>query len=304
MKKYYRLRLGGNSEHVEECHKNNFVGVSFGFTQNLENDLTENQAEFNQKFVESRMTQKNCTKIAAGQACASVWKVIKGIQKGDFVVCPNGKNSCLVGEVISDYVYASDTSLPQRREIKWNAVSLDKTQMSPELRSSIFAIGTLRDISVYGDEIELLLNGGGTDSSIQLVDTQSFRLEKHLEDFLVNNWQQTELGKVYDIFTNESDEIIGQQYPCDTGYIDILAISKDKKELLVVELKRARCSDVVVGQIQRYMGFVQSELATPSQTVKGIIIGLDDDLRIRRALSVTSNIEFYRYELSFKLTKS
>lgn len=304
MKKYYRLRLGGNSEHVEECHKNNFVGVSFGFTQNLENDLTENQAEFNQKFVESRMTQKNCTKIAAGQACASVWKVIKGIQKGDFVVCPNGKNGCLVGEVISDYVYASDTSLPQRREIKWNAVSLDKTQMSPELRSSIFAIGTLRDISVYGDEIELLLNGGGTDSSIQLVDTQSFRLEKHLEDFLVNNWQQTELGKVYDIFTNESDEIIGQQYPCDTGYIDILAISKDKKELLVVELKRARCSDVVVGQIQRYMGFVQSELATPSQTVKGIIIGLDDDLRIRRALSVTSNIEFYRYELSFKLTKN
>lgn len=303
MKKYYRLRLGGNSEHVDECHKNNFVGVSFGFTQNLENDLTENQAEFNQKFVESRMTQKNCTKIAAGQACASVWKVVKGIQKGDFVVCPNGKNGCLVGEVISDYVYAPDTSLPQRREIKWNAALLDKTQMSPELRSSIFAIGTLRDISAYGDEIELLLNGGA-DSISESIDTQSFRLEKHLEDFLVNNWQQTELGKLYDIFTNENDEIIGQQYPCDTGYIDILAISKDKQELLVVELKRGKCSDVVVGQIQRYMGFVQSELATPSQTVKGIIIGLDDDLRIKRALSVASNIEFYRYELSFKLTKN
>ena len=43
--------------------------------------------------------------------------------------------------------------------------------------------------------------------------------------------------------------------------MDILAISKDKSELLVVELKKGRASDVVVGQIQRYMGFAQYELA-------------------------------------------
>jgi restriction system protein len=66
-----------------------------------------------------------------------------------------------------------------------------------------------------------------------------FALEKHLEEFLVQNWQQTELGKNYDIY-QEDGEIIGQQYPSDTGPIDILAISKDKKELLVVELKKGR----------------------------------------------------------------
>ena len=32
--------------------------------------------------------------------------------------------------------------------------------------------------------------------------------------------------------------MVGRQYPNDTGPIDILAISKDKKELLVVELKK------------------------------------------------------------------
>lgn len=37
---------------------------------------------------------------------------------------------------------------------------------------------------------------------------------------------------------------------------------------------------------------------------KGAIIALEDDLRIRRALSVAQNIEFYRYQLSFKLNKS
>lgn len=56
-------------------------------------------------------------------------------------------------------------------------------------------------------------------------------------------------------------KIIGQQYPSDKRPIDILAIIKAKKTLLVVELKRDRVSDNAVGQIQRYMGFVKYELA-------------------------------------------
>ena len=71
-----------------------------------------------------------------------------------------------------------------------------------------------------------------------------------------------------------------------------------------MELKKGRVSDNVVGQIQRYMGFVKEELTVDNQQVKGVIIGLEDDLRIRRALSVTSNIEFYRYQVSFKLFKN
>ncbi len=73
--------------------------------------------------------------------------------------------------------------------------------------------------------------------------------------------------------------------------------------LLVVELKKGRVSDNVVGQIQRYMGYVKEELAEDNQIVKGIIIGLEDDLKIKRALSVTKNIEFYRYKVDFKLFK-
>ena len=41
-----------------------------------------------------------------------------------------------------------------------------------------------------------------------------------------------------DIIVEEDGEKIGQQFPTDTGPIDILAISKDKSVLLVVELKR------------------------------------------------------------------
>ena len=45
-------------------------------------------------------------------------------------------------------------------------------------------------------------------------------------------------------------------------------------------------------------------LAEKEQVVKGIIIALEDDIRIRRALSVAKNIEFYRYEITFKLNKA
>ena len=94
---------------------------------------------------------------------------------------------------------------------------------------------------------------------------------------------------------------MGQQFPTDTGRIDILAISKDRKESLVVELKRGRASDAVVGQIQRYMGYIKEELLESDQQVRGVIVALDDDVRIRRALAVTDRIDFYRYEVSFRL---
>jgi restriction system protein len=74
--------------------------------------------------------------------------------------------------------------------------------------------------------------------------------------------------------------------------------------LLVVELKKGRASDAVVGQILRYMGFVSEELAEEGQTVRGAIIALEDDQRIRRALAMVPSVAFYRYQVSFKLVKT
>ena len=161
-------------------------------------------------------------------------------------------------------------------------------------------------ITNYRQEIEHLLGNTAplpiTIGGVEIEDQSSFALEKHLEDFLVQNWAQTELGQDYDIY-KEDGEPFGKQYPTDTGPLDILAVSKDKKRLLVVELKKGRASDAVVGQTLRYMGYVQNELAEDGQSVHGAIIAHEDDQRIRRALSMTPNIVFYRYQVSFKLVK-
>ena len=130
------------------------------------------------------------------------------------------------------------------------------------------------------------------DSDIE--NPSEFVLEEHLEDFLVKNWSQTDLSNEYDIY--EDEEFTGRQYQTDTGPIDILAVSKDKTRLLVIELKKGRASDRVVGQIQRYMGYIKDEIAENNQTVKGIIIAFEDDQRIRRALSVTNNIDFLQVQ--------
>src|SRR5712691_5674437 len=130
----------------------------------------------------------------------------------------------------------------------------------------------------------------------------AFAIEKHLEAFLVAHWNQTVLSKEFSIY-EEDGEPVGQQYATDAGPIDILAISKDKKRLLVVELKRGRASDVVVGQALRYMGFVKEQIAEDDQNVEGAIIALEDDQKMRWALLSVPSISFYRYEISFKLVK-
>jgi len=299
--------LGAKSIHADECYKGNFIGAGFGIEQDLSKQLPDNWREFNLKFIPVWLEKfPGKSKVSAGLSCGALWNISKGLNRGDIVICPNGTGGYYVGEIISDYYYQPNTALQHRRQVKWYPSIIDRSAMSEALRRSSGSIGTVSDVTRYTAEIEALIGGSvppilvSTDSTIE--DPAEFALEKHLEDFLVKNWRQTELGNQYDIY-QEDGELVGQQYPSDTGPIDILAISKDKKILLVVELKKGRVSDNVVGQVQRYMGFVKEELAEVGQQVRGVIIGMEDDIRIKRALSVTNNIDFYRYQVSFKLFK-
>lgn len=298
---------GAKCVYANECYEAGFIGAYWGIDVDLSKKLPENWRDFNSEFIpiflEANPTK---TKVAAGLACGMLHTICKGMKIGDIVLCPNGSGVYYVGEIVSEYNYSKDEILPHRRKVKWYDGSINREDMSPLLKNSAGSIGTVSNISKYSAELELLIGGPPkqtlTHSDETVEDPAVFALEKHLEDFLVKNWDSTELGRQYDIYQVDG-ELVGQQFPSDTGPIDILAISKNKQELLVVELKKGRASDAVLGQIQRYMGYVKEELAEANQTVKGIIIALEDDLRLKRALSVTSNIDFYRYQVSFKLTK-
>jgi restriction system protein len=307
MRSYYRVMLGKKGAHVEECVAGGFIGADIGIDQDLTGRLPDEWRLFNPVFIPVYLSiHPEKTRIAAGLACGALFTVAKGIHQGDIVICPDGSGRIRVGEVTGDYRYEPGGVLPHRRAVHWLNVVVEREQMSEALRRSM-GFTAVSMLTPHADEIERLIGGAvapqllHTDKSVE--DATAFALEKHLEDFLVANWAQTELARDFDIYEDDGERV-GRQYPTDTGPMDILCISKDRRTLLVVELKKGRASDAVVGQVLRYMGFVADTLAEDNQSVRGVIIALDDDLRMRRALSMVPSISFYRYEISFRLLKS
>ena len=308
MTNYYRVMLGRQSIHAAECFAGGFIGADFGIDQDLSGRVPDAWRAFNQQFIPVFLAgHPGKNKISAGLACGALWTVAKGIKKGDIVLCPDGDGSYRIGEITGDYYYAPEQALPHRRRVRWLDVAIARSAMSEALQNSTGSIGTISDVSSYREEIERFLGDArdpatvvATDPVIE--DPLAFAMEKHLEDFLVRNWSQTELSREFSIF-EEDGEPVGQQYATDAGPIDILAVSKDRKRLLVVELKRGRVSDVAVGQILRYMGYVKEQIAEPDQIVEGAIIALDDDPKLRWALAAMPSVAFYRYQISFKLVR-
>ena len=306
MKKYNRIMLGKGGLFIEECIADGYIGADFEINEDLSNNLPDSLKAFNARYIPTYLnSHTDKTKVGAGLACGMLWTICRGLELNDVVISPDGNGEYHVGHISGGYYYAPGTNLPHRRRVTWSTTKIARENMSEQLRHSTGSIGTCCDITQYAEEIEMLIKNPDNTvfcSNPDIEDAAEFAMEKHLEDFLIKNWAHTPLGKYYKIY-EEDGKIIGQQFPSDTGPIDILAKSKDGKTLLVIELKKGRTSDVVVGQIQRYMGYVKEELAEPGQQVKGVIIGLEADNRLKRALSVTTNIEFYAYHINFKLNK-
>lgn len=157
---------------------------------------------------------------------------------------------------------------------------------------SIINSGTTKEI----EEIEA--------EQLEEVTKAEFALEAHLEDFIIENWDNLELGKKYVLLDNDGD-MISKQYPTDVGPIDILARSKDGKEWLVIELKKGRSGDQIVGQVQRYMGWVLGNRieSGDGELVKGLIILKTADKKVEYALKVTKDIELMTYTVNFSLNE-
>jgi len=83
-------------------------------------------------------------------------------------------------------------------------------------------------------------------------------------------------------------------------------MNRDKKEFVVIELKKGRSSDVVIGQILRYMGWVKEHLAVNDYDhydVRGIVISKEKDDRLEYALKMLPKVNVFLYSVSFELKK-
>lgn len=219
---------------ISSMSEDRFAAQHVSQHEDLSGKLPDAWRDFNHRYIPvylANRPEKN--KIAAGLACGMLWTLAKGMIKGSIVLSPDGTGRYRVAEIVGDYEYVEGEVLPHRRAVRWLPQVIERSEMSESLRNSLGSTGTVVTISkpAFIAEIEGFLSGVAasplvsTDSSIE--DPIAFAMERHLEDFLVENWANTDLG----------------------------------------------------------------------------IIALEDDQRIRRALAMTRVIDFYRYEISFKLVR-
>jgi RecB family endonuclease NucS len=121
-------------------------------------------------------------------------------------------------------------------------------------------------------------------------------LERQVEDFIASNLHLVEPG--LRLFVDDNGRN-GRQYPTDVGPIDLLCV-RPNGDFLVLELKKQRVSDTVVGQLSRYLGWVIEELAE-SQRVFGLILSHEKDKNLTYAVksNPTIAIRYYRIKIDF-----
>ena len=181
-------------------------------------------------------------------------------------------------------------------------VEVNKTfhELTGELGIDLWTLDALWWLMKPGDD-------GETDSGSFVdeleEDVKSFGLERHLQNFMVDNWSKLTLGNDWDLF-EEDEEVVGYEYDTgEVGRIDLLARHKSKPRWLVMELKRNQTSDDTVGQVLRYMGWVKENLAKEGEVVQGLIIARQTDAKMRYALMNTVNVGFMCYRVEFYLSE-
>lgn len=128
-----------------------------------------------------------------------------------------------------------------------------------------------------------------------------FGLEKYLEDFIVDNWDMINFGEEMKLYEDVNGNIGKQYYTNDVGYIDILAQDKNDN-FVVIELKKGRKNDEVIGQVLRYIGWVRENLCKKGQEVKGLIIVGNKDTKLEYALKeISDKVQVKLYKVAFRL---
>jgi hypothetical protein len=252
---------------------------------------------------------------------ATVWSFLNDIQVGDTIVARSGLSRVLgIGRVVRAAFYDPDLC-PIGREVDdphclfigvdWDVAFKPRTMGKPRY----FGIGTLHPLSesklneIRATSIpaETIPVGPLTTSTVERMEddiaTSEFgelAFEKHLEQFLVDHFERI-FGPSLVIYRNPDREEYGQQFPTDIGRIDILAYNPSEKTYVVIELKKGRESDVVVGQIARYMGWVKQHLCQSGESVKGMIICADSNDRMRYSALAVPNLDVRHYQIDFRL---
>lgn len=127
-------------------------------------------------------------------------------------------------------------------------------------------------------------------------DTNITEYESELRDYTELNFNNMN-------FNLNKLTVIEKEYSLPIGTIDLL-LKDDYNNFYIVEFKRNRSSDKIVGQLQRYMGYMRKEIT--SNNVYGLIVMKEINNKIKYSASENKNIKMYEYDiidLTFKVNE-
>ena len=120
-------------------------------------------------------------------------------------------------------------------------------------------------------------------------------LLRHFAD-LFSGWS------IYSSSEATADRPGGVRYRTEAGEIDFLCQDAEGN-FMVIELKRGKAPDRVVAQVDRYMEWVDRNLARPDQRVRGLIVAGSADQRLLHTLARRKDVDLYLYDWRLKLER-
>jgi hypothetical protein len=135
------------------------------------------------------------------------------------------------------------------------------------------------------------------DDGAEAVSHSAFAYERDLQNFLAKNLHLIEPGLT--LYRDEED-VTGIEFDVGGRRIDILAVDRDGG-LVVIELKVSRGYDRVVGQLLRYMQWIEENHADPGQNVRGVIVAREISEDLLLATKRINGVQLLEYEMSVQL---
>lgn len=201
--------------------------------------------------------------------------------------------------IISAHLLRLSTNAPSR--IHYGVNSIGEDDLFYQIDSNQFRLYDPKtDPSpIYKKfDIEIIDNVVENDEDEDRYQPTGFAYESDLRDFLAKNLPIIEPGLI--LFEDEG--ITGVEYPVGGRFIDILALDKINN-YVVIELKVSRGYDRVIGQILRYMAWIEQNQVDPGQKVRGIIIAREITQDLQLAVSKIPDVDLFEYDLSVTLRK-
>jgi hypothetical protein len=121
--------------------------------------------------------------------------------------------------------------------------------------------------------------------------------ERALEEALVKEWRRTPFGQLgIELTAPDRGFRMGRQILTEVNTIDVLGYRPAEKEWWVIELKRGRSSDAAVGQVSRYLRWVERHRAARQDRVVGAIVAHAADAHLRYAIESNPKLSLWIWD--------